>query len=86
VSRATNVGFIVRLLQDGHVYETFEVFEVRSEVEYLRHDLQFAARRSGMLEDRGYRRVVTSKPMVAPKYDQVGFEPHHDGRGLELQP
>jgi hypothetical protein len=34
---------------------------------------EFVWRRSGMLADRGYRRVVTSPTMVAPYYDRLGF-------------
>ena len=36
---------------------------------------EFVWRRSGMLADRGYRRVVTSPTMVAPYYDKLGFQP-----------
>jgi hypothetical protein len=35
---------------------------------------EFVWRRSGMLADRGYRRVVTSPSMVAPYYDKLGFQ------------
>lgn len=35
---------------------------------------EFVWRRSGMLSDRGYRRVVTSPSMVAPYYDRLGFQ------------
>ena len=36
---------------------------------------EFVWRRSGMLADHGYRRVVTSPTMVAPYYDKLGFQP-----------
>ena len=36
---------------------------------------EFVWRRSGMLTDHGYRRVVTSPTMVAPYYDKLGFQP-----------
>ncbi len=34
---------------------------------------EFVWRRSGMLAEHGYRRVVTSPTMVAPYYDSLGF-------------
>ena len=35
---------------------------------------EFVWRRSGMLADHGYRRVVTSPTMVGPYYDRLGFQ------------
>lgn len=36
---------------------------------------EFVWRRSGMLRDRGFTRVVTPPAMVAPYYDKIGFQP-----------
>jgi hypothetical protein len=35
---------------------------------------EFVWRRSGMLAEHGYRRVVTSPTMVGPYYDRLGFQ------------
>jgi hypothetical protein len=43
---------------------------------------EFVWRRSGMLADHGYRRVVTSPTMVAPYYDRLGFQ--RDGESWVL--
>ncbi|WP_107774641.1 GNAT family N-acetyltransferase [Nocardioides sediminis] len=45
---------------------------------------EFVWRRSGMLADHGYRRVVTSPTMVNPYYDRVGFTPSGDAWVLAL--
>ena len=134
---AINVWFIVRLLRDRHDETAFEVLEVGSADEYLRHTLrvhgadilkvqpdvrprprrhrpgrvpgpegrrdrrrgapaqngdtadvlldyvtpryrdfspgEFVWRRSGLLADRGVRRVVTPPGMVGAYYDRLGF-------------
>ncbi|PUA80622.1 GNAT family N-acetyltransferase [Nocardioides currus] len=44
---------------------------------------EFIWRKSGMLSENGYRRVVTSPHMVAPYYDRVGF--HRDGGSWVLE-
>jgi Bacterial inner membrane protein len=43
---------------------------------------EFVWRRSGMLADHGYRRVVTSPTMVGPYYDRLGFQ--RDGESWVL--
>lgn len=43
---------------------------------------EFVWRRSGMLADHGYRRVITSPTMVAPYYDRLGFQ--RDGESWVL--
>jgi hypothetical protein len=43
---------------------------------------EFVWRRSGMLTDRGYHRVITSPTMVGPYYDRLGF--HVEGRSWVL--
>lgn len=45
---------------------------------------EFVWRRSGLLADRGYRRVVTSPGMIAPYYDRVGFRREGDIWTLEV--
>jgi hypothetical protein len=45
---------------------------------------EFVWRRSGMLAEHGYRRVVTSPTMVNPYYDRLGFEAHDDAWVLDL--
>lgn len=45
---------------------------------------EFVWRRSGMLADHGYRRVLTSPTMVNPYYDRVGFTPAGDAWVLAL--
>lgn len=44
---------------------------------------EFIWRKSGLLTDHGYRRVVTAPDMVAPYYDRVGF--HQDGGSWVLE-
>jgi hypothetical protein len=45
---------------------------------------EFVWRRSGLLKDEGFRRVVTPKGMVAPYYDRLGFKKESDHFVLEL--
>jgi hypothetical protein len=45
---------------------------------------EFVWRRSGLLRDRGFRRVVTPPGMVSAYYEQVGFHPEGEGYALEL--
>ncbi|EON23212.1 MULTISPECIES: GNAT family N-acetyltransferase [Nocardioides] len=45
---------------------------------------EFVWRRSGLLSDQGYRRVVTSPAMVAPYYDRVGFRREGESFVLDL--
>lgn len=47
---------------------------------------EFIWRRSGMLGEQGYRRVVTSPHMVSPYYDRVGFRRDGESWVLELAP
>lgn len=43
---------------------------------------EFVWRRSGMLRDRGFTKVVTPPDMVAPYYDKIGF--HRQDRAFAL--
>ena len=43
---------------------------------------EFVWRRSGMLRDRGFAKVVTPPAMVAPYYDKIGF--HRDDHAFVL--
>jgi hypothetical protein len=45
---------------------------------------EFVWRRSGLLKDEGFRRVVTPRGMVAPYYDRLGFKKESDHFVLEL--
>jgi hypothetical protein len=45
---------------------------------------EFVWRRSGMLAEHGYHRVVTSPTMVAPYYDRLGFQRDGDSWVLTL--
>ena len=45
---------------------------------------EFLWRRSGILKDEGFRRVVSPPHMVAPYYDKVGFQREGDAFVLEL--
>lgn len=45
---------------------------------------EFVWRRSGLLRDGGFRRVVTPSGMVAPYYDKVGFRRDGDHFVLDL--
>ncbi len=45
---------------------------------------EFVWRRSGMLAEHGYRRVVTSPTMVGPYYDRLGFQRDGDSWVLSL--
>lgn len=45
---------------------------------------EFVWRRSGLLRDGGYRRIVTPKGMVAPYYDRLGFHRESDHFVLDL--
>ena len=45
---------------------------------------EFVWRRSGLLKDDGYRRVVTPRHMVGPYYDKVGFRREDDVFVLDL--
>ena len=44
----------------------------------------FVWRRSGMLRDHGFARVVTSPTMVGPYYERIGFAPAGDSWALDL--
>lgn len=46
----------------------------------------FVWRRSGLLADKGIRRVVSPPGMVAPYYGRVGFQQTHDVWELEVRP
>ena len=43
---------------------------------------EFVWRRSGLLREHGFRRVVTSPAMVGPYYERIGF--HRDGESSVL--
>ena len=45
----------------------------------------FVWRRSGMLRDHGFARVVTSPRMVGPYYERIGFAPAGDSWALDLR-
>lgn len=45
---------------------------------------EFVWRRSGLLKEDGYRRVVSPRNMVAPYYDKVGFRREGDVFVLDL--
>lgn len=45
---------------------------------------EFLWRRSGLLKEDGFDRVVTPRRMVAPYYAQVGFRPEGDVYVLDL--
>jgi hypothetical protein len=45
---------------------------------------EFVWRRSGLLADRGVRRVVTNPGMVNPYYDRLGFRREHEAWVLDL--
>src|SRR5680860_329600 len=45
---------------------------------------EFVWRRSGLLKDDGFRKVVTPKGMVAPYYDRLGFHRESDHFALDL--
>jgi hypothetical protein len=45
---------------------------------------EFVWRRSGLLKDEGFRRVITPIGMVAPYYDRLGFKKESDHFVLEL--
>jgi len=45
---------------------------------------EFVWRRSGLLRENGFRRVVTPPHMVAPYYERVGFQREGDVFTLEL--
>ena len=45
---------------------------------------EFVWRRSGLLRERGFRRVVTPSGMVAAYYDKVGFRRDGDAYVLDL--
>lgn len=45
---------------------------------------EFVWRRSGLLKEDGYRRVVSPRNMVAPYYDRVGFRREGDVFVLDL--
>ena len=45
---------------------------------------EFVWRRSGLLKEDGYRRVVTPRHMVGPYYDKVGFRREDDVFVLDL--
>lgn len=47
---------------------------------------EFVWRRSGLLSNRGIRRVITRPGMVDPYYSRLGFEPHGDSWRLEVPP
>jgi hypothetical protein len=46
---------------------------------------EFVWRKSGLLTDEGFRKVVTPKGMVAPYYDKLGFHREQDTYVLDLQ-
>ncbi len=45
---------------------------------------EFVWRRSGLLKEEGFRRVVSPRQMVAPYYDKVGFHREDDVFVLDL--
>ena len=45
---------------------------------------EFVWRRSGLLKDEGFRKVVTPQGMVAPYYDRLGFHRESDHFALDL--
>jgi len=45
---------------------------------------EFVFRRSGLFRDRGFRRVVTPKGMVAPYYDRLGLRREGESYVLDL--
>ena len=45
---------------------------------------EFVWRRSGLLKDEGFRKVVTPNDMVAPYYDRLGFHRESDHFVLDL--
>ena len=45
---------------------------------------EFVWRRSGLLKDDGFRKVVTPEGMVAPHYDRLGFHRESDHFVLDL--
>lgn len=45
---------------------------------------EFVWRRSGLLTDRGFRRVITPPNMVSPYYDRLGFRREGASYVLEL--
>lgn len=45
---------------------------------------EFVWRRSTLLKESGFRRVVTPAGMVAPYYDRLGFRPHGASYVLDL--
>ena len=45
---------------------------------------EFVWRRSGVLRERGFRRVVTPDQMVGAYYDRLGFHREGEGYALEL--
>ena len=45
---------------------------------------EFVWRRSGLLREHGFTRVVTPAGMVAPYYDRLGFHPEGESYALEL--
>ena len=45
---------------------------------------EFVWRRSGLLREHGFARVVTPPGMVAPYYDRLGFHPDGESYALEL--
>lgn len=45
---------------------------------------EFVWRRSGLLKDEGFRKVVTPQGMVAPYYDRLGFRRESDHFVLDL--
>ena len=45
---------------------------------------EFVWRRSGLLTDHGFRRVLTSPVMVGAYYDRVGFRPEGDAWARDL--
>ncbi len=47
---------------------------------------EFVWRRSGVLRESGFSKVLTPKGMVAPYYDRVGFRREGDHFALDVQP
>jgi hypothetical protein len=45
---------------------------------------EFVWRRSSLLREQGYRKVVSPQAMVAPYYDRIGFRQEADAFVLDL--
>jgi hypothetical protein len=46
---------------------------------------EFVWRRSGLLRDAGFRKVITPPGMVAPYYERLGFRREEDAFVLDLE-